>query len=462
MAWSRDVVLTLAAASATSVLAAACARQPAPTPKAAEPKPPRIERLLPGSENDWEPALAVGPGGKVYVTAGRQKGTPRDKGFSQQIVIWRSDDGGASWKGPSVVSDKSAMQGDQRVAVGADGTVLVSYIALGGTPEKPLGLLELARSTDGGETFTVTTVTDELVSDKPELAVSADGRDVYLFYESRPGPRLIASYDHGRTWGKGQVVVPSEGRHFWPTGLAVAPDGVLWAAVPSVSNADIQKGQTTDSSLHVFRSADVGASWQEFDFGKSSRVLNGCAHFPDCFVKVNSIGLAVDAKGRAYVAYTEGEAKKPYRLFFKSTEDGGKTWSAPVRLSEAKRPASQDEADADFTHVAAGGDGRVCVTWVDDRTGDRNFWARCSADAGRTFGAETLLSNRTDGASYKSPAGFKVFHGDYGGVALTPESGLVAAWGEGLGRAGTGAVWFNAFDPAAGAAQPGPGAGEPR
>ncbi len=346
--------------------------------------------------------------------------------------------------------------------MGADGAVFVSYIALGGTKEKPIGLLEVARSTDGGETFTVTTAADEFVSDKPELAISPDGRDVYLFYESRPGPRLVASYDRGTTWGEGKVVVPSEGRHFWPTGLAVAPDGVLWAAVPSVSDADIQKGQTTDSSLHVFRSADGGASWQEFDFGKSPRVLKGCAHFPDCFVKLNSISLAVDEKGRAYVAYTEGEAKKPYRLFFKSTEDGGKTWSAPVRLSEAQRPASRDEADADFTHVAAGGDGRVCVTWVDDRIGDRNFWARCSADAGRSWGAETLLSNRTDGATYKSPAGFKVFHGDYGGVALTSDGVLVAAWGEGMGRAGTGAVWFNSFEPGAGAGPPGAGAKETR
>src|SRR5205809_207778 len=59
---------------------------------------PSQERLLPGSKSDWEPALAVGPHGSVYVTAGRRRGSPRDKTteFTQQIVVWSSRDDGAT------------------------------------------------------------------------------------------------------------------------------------------------------------------------------------------------------------------------------------------------------------------------------------------------------------------------------------------------------------------------------
>ena len=435
---------------------AACARRPeAASDAAPAPKPPRVESLLPGSASDWEPALAVGPRGEIYVTAGRQKGSFEAGDFSQQMVLWRSVDGGETWTGPTVINDKSPTQGDQRVLAAPDGSVLVSYMGIGGTKEKPIGLLEVARSTDGGKSFSVAVATDKLVSDKPELAMSPDGRDVYLFYESRGGPKLLPSHDGGVTWGDARLVVASEGRHFWPTGLAVAPDGVIWAAVPSVSNADIQEQKPTTMSLHVFRSDDIGATWREFPFGSSPWVPKGCVHFPECPVKTTYISLAVDGKGRVYVAYTEGaEAKKPYRLYVRATTDDGKSWSEPLRLTEASRPASGDEADADYAHVAAAGDGRVCVTWIDDRAGDRNLFARCSANAGRTWGPDILVSNRNDGAPYKSAAGFQSFHGDYGGVGFAPDGDLVAAWGEGtgrtgMGRMGTGAIWFNRVEASA-------------
>ena len=437
----------LAAALAVASLSA-CAPEPGAAAKPA-PTPPRTESLLPGSENDWEPALAVGPKGEVYVTAGRQKGSMEAGDFGQQMVLWRSADGGETWTGPTVINDKAAMQGDERVVVDPNGALLVSYLAVGGTKEKPVGIIEVARSTDGGRTFTVRVAADHLVSDKPELAISPDGRDAYVFYEAAGGPKLVASHDGGVTWGSPKLVVASEGRHYWPTGLAVAPDGALWAAVPSVPNADIQERKPTTMTLHVFRSDDRGAIWREFPFGASPWVPGGCAHFPDCPVKTGYISLAVDGKGRVYVAYTEGpEAKTPYRLFVRMTADGGRTWSEPRKLSEAPRPASGDEADAGYAHVAAAGDGRVCATWVDDRAGDHNLWARCSTDAGKTWGPEIALSNRSNGAPYKSAAGFKSFHGDYGGIAITPDGDLLAAWGEGTGRTGfgqmgKGAVWFN-------------------
>jgi hypothetical protein len=242
-------------------------------------------------------------------------------------------------------------------------------------------------------------------------------------------------------------VEPGEGRHFWPTGLALGPAGELWLAVPSVPDAEIQRGGPSVTTLHVFHSADGGKTWRDSTFGESPWIKGGCAHDPECRVKNSYIGVAVDGKGRAHAAYTDGTiARQPYRLFFKSSSDGGRTWTAPRRLSAAPRPKSKDDADYGLAHVAAQGEGRVCVMWVDDRLGAKNVWARCSGDAGRSWGAETLLSNRADGAPYKSAEGFELFYGHYGGVAIAPSGRLHAAWPEGSKSEDAGAVWVNFLD----------------
>ena len=439
LAAAAAVLVSAAVPEARSTRAAASARSgwtPAPRP----------ERLLPNSANDWEPALAVGPGGSVYVTAGRRTGSQATNDFAQRLLIWRSPDDGETFEGPFPVSPEGEVAADQRVAVDDNGIVYVSYIAVKQEEDRYLSFLRLARSADRGRTFRVETVTDQRVGDKPELAVSPDGKNLHLVYESSPGPRLISSRDGGKTWGEARVVEQANGRHFWPTGLSLGPAGELWFAVPSVPNEELQKGGPTVTTLHVFRSSD-GNTWRRSAFGTSPWMKGGCAHDFACRVKTNYIGVAADAKGRAYVAFTEGEAsRKPYRLFFQSSDNAGADWTPRRELSAAARSASKDRADYDLAHVAAAGDGRVCILWVDDRLGSANVWARCSSDAGGSWGAETLLSNRHDGAPYKSAQGFGRFYGHYGGVAIAPTGRLHAAWPEGPRDAETGAIWVNSMD----------------
>jgi hypothetical protein len=56
------------------------------------------------------------------------------------------------------------------------------------------------------------------------------------------------------------------------------------------------------------------------------------------------------------------------------------------------------------------------------------------------------LSDRSDGATYKSSAGFKTFYGHYGGVAIGASGRLHVAWGEGEPEYRTGGAWFNSID----------------
>ena len=57
-----------------------------------------------------------------------------------------------------------------------------------------------------------------------------------------------------------------------------------------------------------------------------------------------------------------------------------------------------------------------------------------------------LLSDRPDGAPYKSATGFARFYGHYGGAAIDSSGRLHAAWSEGDSNRGTGTVWINHVD----------------
>jgi len=95
--------------------------------------------------------------------------------------------------------------------------------------------------------------------------------------------------------------------------------------------------------------------------------------------------------------------------------------------------------------IAAERAGRVCVVWVDDRRGARDTFARCSTDGAKTWGDDIWLSNRTDGAPYKSSEGFAAVYGHYGGAALSSSGCLFVVWAEGERDYRTGTVWFNSM-----------------
>jgi len=404
---------------------------------------PAFEQMLPMSTYCWEPAIAAGPRNEIYIVAGHRT-APGAKEFDQKQVLWRSLDGGMTFEDPRTVSADGHREADQRIAVDGDGTVYVSFMDHDNLDPGAPTRLRLARSRDEGRTFSVDTIPVSHVSDKPELAVSSDGRRIAVVYESSSGPSIVTTADGGTTWNDARLVEPSNGRHFWPEALTFAPDGALWFAVPSMSDADIAKRQQTDVQLHVYRSIDDGQHWEDSRVSTSPRFLGGCAHDSECRVKLPDISVAIDDDGKAYAAYTEGSGPgHSYALLVTSSVDAGRTWSTGRVVSAAPRAQSNDVADHDYASIAAKGHGQVCVVWVDDRRGVHNVFARCSTDGAKTWGDDIWLSNRTDGAPYKSPLGFAGFYGHYGGAVLSSSGRLFAVWAEGERDNRTGTVWFN-------------------
>jgi hypothetical protein len=83
--------------------------------------------------------------------------------------------------------------------------------------------------------------------------------------------------------------------------------------------------------------------------------------------------------------------------------------------------------------------------FMDDRNGadSWNTWFRRSTDGGATWTAEVKISDATAGPAYVNATGFGEPYGDYGEICITSTGQTIATWGEGPDYTGPGGVWLN-------------------
>lgn len=161
--------------------------------------------------------------------------------------------------------------------------------------------------------------------------------------------------------------------------------------------------------------------------------------------------VAVDATDRVYVLYNAGDSKNALnRMYFRSSDDGGRTWSARQDVSAAPSGANNL-----FPAIVARGDGDVRIAWQDDRNGFDvggddprarwNTYYRSSTNGGRTWSAEEQLSQFVAGYDFKlaSPLdGYAEPYGDYFELDVDGAGRTHALWGEGPSYAGPGTIWY--------------------
>jgi hypothetical protein len=408
------------------------------------PVPPIIRHDLSQGANDWEPSLGVGAHDDVYVIAGRFVPPPPGKRHGgSQIITWASLDGGRTF-GPSETYEKGGA--DERIKVDRNGTVYASWIrVVFDSTEKRLdkdkGGLILVVSHDHGKSWQTTTVGTMRsgVGDKPELAVSPDGKDLYIGFLGPGSLDLVASHDGGSTWER--HVIDSVKTMYWPTSIALAPNGAIYLTNPQWPRP------TTDSVLHIplrlLSSFDRGVTWRSQVLGNATvhRIPGSCVHGPTCPAQVPYPAVAVDGRDHVYLVYTEGNVRQPYALKFRRSEDEGATWSTPTVLSDADRPSSGDKADHFYPMIAASGDGLVYVAWFDDRDGPMNVWAKRSTDGGISWSPDVRLSRAE---------GMAGIYGEYGGIGVDAHGVLHVTWSDGSGHVGSpgakGGTWYARWD----------------
>lgn len=395
------------------------------------------ERVWSG-EDDWEPAVAADPSSSyVYQLTTRYSGAKPCRGCALPAMIFRrSSDGGATWQADRFmpITVKKA-QNDPQVEVSTSGAVYVVWID-GYVPG-----VRFTRSTDRGNTWTPPRVFTPRRgtpswSDKPVLAISADGRDVYVAFNASDS-WVASSHDSGATFGP-NVKTSNDARYWFHTAGAVAADGTAYFAT-----TDFSQDYTGDANVSLLRSTDGGATWttHRVDTG---RQMPDCPWSEGCYFGFFGAiaGVAVDAAGTVAVVYniptTPGG---PPQLFFRKSTDEGATWGARVALSGAPATASHHTPA-----IAAGptaGDFRVL--WQDDRNGTNtawNAWYRTTSNGGNTWSAPRRVSDLGAGAPYKTAAGHAFPYGDYLELAVDPAGVSHLVWGAGASFSGPGGTWY--------------------
>jgi len=400
------------------------------------------EKVVDATVDDWEPAIAADPHSNyVYVLATRY-GVPEPcKGNcpSPVIELLISADNGATW---SAATPLCACQGkgqfDPIIEVVPDtGDVYALF------------MIEFnvwfTKSIDHGRTWSPPVPTYGNVSwnDKPVIAMSNDGTDVYASWNGPTGgdPWVAESHDAGATWT--QVKVIDSSRYYFAFGADVANDGTVYFAESGVTYTAAGKGGKVSGPIehHVFVSRDRGLTWQDHLVATVQPgipcVAAGCT--TDFYT--GHTALTADAAGNAVVLYdgatTDGGLQA---IYARHSSSFGATWSAPIRLSlsteQSVAPAvtSTGTGDVRAWYYQTSGGGNVDA-W--------NVWYRRSTDGGTSWSAPLRISDATSGAPYVTAAGFAEVYGDYGEIAITSAGKTIATWGEGISYTGPGGVWIN-------------------
>jgi hypothetical protein len=71
-----------------------------------------------------------------------------------------------------------------------------------------------------------------------------------------------------------------------------------------------------------------------------------------------------------------------------------------------------------------------------------NTFYRSSTNGGATWSAESQLSGPLRGYDYILPGGFRFPFGDYFGIAIDSEGATQAVWGEGRNYKSPGSIWY--------------------
>jgi hypothetical protein len=353
-------------------------------------------------------------------------------GFSAELDS--SMDGGRTWRHlvlPLPAGRDRPYAPD--AAFSPDGTLYVSYLNLEGVGNDPQTLW-LAHSGDGGTTLSAPArVADHLVF-QPRLAVGAD-RTVYLTWlqgsevgnltlVGPPAPVVLARSSDGGTTFSAPVPVSDTSRTL--VGAAspvIGRDGSLFVLYEDFKN-DVRDFQNLDGpvwdspfSLVVTRSSDGGRSFApgvvvDSDVVPTARFLVYQPPFPS---------LAAGPGRSLYVAWSGGRSGAP-EVWLRRSGDDGATWDPAVRVDGQGRQ--------ELPTVAVAPDGRVDVVCLEGAGGHRLVAELAtSADRGASF-----TNLRLSSASFDSTVGPRtgpVYLGTDLGSRLglsSTDSGVVTAW----------------------------------
>jgi hypothetical protein len=368
----------------------------------------------------WEPAIAADPSAPYVYVAWMQY-----KGAKVSINIRTSSDGGATF-GTAKPICASCNPGEYDVTLATTSTGVLYATYMQGNN------ISFTKSTDHGATFSAPlTISGGTWADKPWMATSANGQDIYVGWSTRGNVVTVESHDGGTSFTAPQQITNESAIYYYPNGATVLPNGtavIVASRYPEKGNATKLTGPVP---IVAFTTSNGGTSW--------TRTVVDTLNTGASFATSSVTTVASDAAGTLVLLYSGSTSVGANgKVYVRRSTNSGATWSAAAEMTTSA-------GGADATSVAAAGKatGQFVITWMDKRGGGWNVWERESTDGGVSWSADAKISDATGGAPYKTAAGFGLPYGDYDMVAINSAGKAVAASGEGDASQIHGDIWVN-------------------
>jgi hypothetical protein len=348
------------------------------------------------------------------------------------MTLLISDNNGTSWQPPREITAHSTGQFDPQIAVDAGDHRTVYAAWLQNSNRDAV----VAKSVDFGQSWSVVIADrDDEDADKPVLAVR--GRDVYLGFNRDGEMKGAASHDGGVTFAVSNVAPELSLVRALGGGATVDGEGRIHLAWAGYTHSSAAKGRV---NLYTSRSFDGGKTWTTTRMATSSVAPDCSASHCEWGFLGAQITIASDAAGTLYALWNAGSGyESPERIYFASSTTAGETWSAATDVSLA--PKGVEHA---FPALVAGDAGDVRIAWMDTRRGSLwNTYYRSSSNGGATWSAESRLSNYVPGYRYIRLKGYSFPFGDYFEMAIDNQGRTQAVWGEGLNFRSPGSIWYS-------------------
>ena len=376
--------------------------------------------------------MAADGSGRVYVLYPHYGEVPDCRNcLVPTMLLVTSADNGKTWQAPRVMLESGSGQFDAQIAVDPTDRRTLYAVWLQSKKREVM----LAKSVDAGATWMFSVAARSAVElDKPALAVR--GQSIYVGFNHEEDVWVAWSQDGGRSFTSNPVNVAKSAGWSLLGGATVDPAGNAYLAWASYSKAGGARGPV---ELYVAKSADGGKTWTPNRVDVSS-AAPGCDTY-DCaeaFLGAQ-ISLASDAGGTLYALWSAGSKKLgPQRIYFSASTNGGENWLP--RKSVASVDLGVEHA---FPAIVAGSTGDVRVAWMDSRKAPYwNTYYRSSSNGGATWSEEIRLSRYVPGFKYIAKTGFRFPFGDYFGMAIDNHGDTHVVWGEGLNYQSPGAIWY--------------------
>jgi hypothetical protein len=365
-------------------------------------------------------------------------------GRQSGVAVYSSHDGGQHWARATHGSSKDPVFDglDPAGVFDSDGT---AYFSSAGDN------LVVWKSSDGGRTWGEGAVVPgsawdrqflgvaRLGAERPEQRIHVAGKmPIKVFgHVAEDVIAVSTSEDGGANFGFPRLILPAPEKELLNvvSDLAIGFDGALVLALQLFPPQDL-RAPLLNGWYSTIRSIDGGRSFSEprraVEFHLYGHGWEGKSLFG-----LGAGRLAVDIsrgpkRGNLYLAWLD-VVDGFFQVMAAASGDGGKTWSAPVRVNDNSTPS-----DASNPAIAVNDEGVVGIVWNDRRADPSGrcfqvFFA-ASNDGGGTFSGNQRLSEaltcpigKDAGDPVESEYRFKN-GGDTQGIVGLPDGGFQVAW----------------------------------